>query len=86
MSPEETDEDMVQILDEKSPVKKWTAEFKWSRDSTEDDSWSGHPKTSTSDEQVNIIHCMVWDERRLTVQQMANSISIRSGLGCPVLS
>ena len=70
---------MVQILVEDFPsyaIVKWAVEFKLSRDST-DDHWSGHPKTSTTDEQV--------DDICLTVQQIAKSISISSRLVHTVL-
>ena len=62
---------MVQILAEDLPsdstVKKWAAEFKWCKDSTEDDSQFGCPKIPTTDEQVDTIYHMVLDERHLTV-------------------
>ena len=65
--------DMVQIFAEGSPsyatLKKWAVEFKQGRNSTEDDPRSGHPKTSTTDGQVNAIHCMVFDDRRLDGSQ-----------------
>ena len=83
MSPKEILEDMVQTLGEDSPsystIKKWAAEFKRGRDSTEDDPRSGRPKTPTTDEQVDAIHRMVWDDRRLTVQQMAKTTGTSAG-------
>ena len=59
---------------------KWTAEFKRSKDSTEDDLLSDHIKTSITDEQVDVIHPMVLDDRHLTDQQIAKSISMSSRL------
>ena len=50
------------------------------RDSTEDDPQSDCPKSSTLDEQIDAIHYMVFDDRRLTVERIANSIDISSGL------
>ena len=74
---------LVQIFAEDSPsyqaVKKWAAEFKWCKDSTEDDLWSGHPNTLITNELVIIIHRIVWVDRRLIVQQIAKSIGITSG-------
>ena len=58
-------------------VKKWVAEFKWDRDNA-DDSRSGNPKTSTTDEQVNAIHRMVLDDRRLPIQLIADAMRISS--------
>ena len=64
--------DTVQILDESSPfyttMKKQAADLKLNWDSTEDDARSSDPKTSTTDEQVDTIHCMVLDNGRFTVQ------------------
>ena len=80
---------MLKILDEDSPsyttVKKRTVEFKRGKDSTEDGSRSGRPKTSTTDKQVDAIYRMVLDERRHTVQQIAKLIVINSGLVHSVL-
>lgn len=45
--------------------KNWAAEFKQGVDSTEDDPWSGRPKTSTTEEQVDVIHLL--DDRHLTL-------------------
>ena len=46
-------DDMVKTLGENSPcystVKKWVADFKWDRESTDYDAWTGRPKSSTSD-------------------------------------
>ena len=72
ITPKEIHEDMVRIFAEDSPpnttVKRWAAEFKRGRDSSEDDPQSGRPKTSTTDAQVDAIHRLVLDDRRLTVQ------------------
>ena len=70
MIPSEINEGMVQIFSKDSSsyatVKTWTVEFRWSRDRTEDDSRSGHSKTSTT-EQIDVINPMILDERRLTL-------------------
>ena len=79
---EEIHENMVEILAENRPsyttVKKWAVKFKWSRDSTEDDPRSSCQKTSIIDGQVDVYY-MIWDDRHLTVQQIAKSIGISSG-------
>ena len=49
-------------------VKKWAVEFKRDRDGTKDDPWSARLKTSTTDEEVDAIHGIILDDRRLTVQ------------------
>ena len=83
MKPKEINEDMIQIFGEDSllyaTVKMWAAEFSQDEESTEDDPQSGHPKTSTTDERVHAIHCMVLDDRYLTARQRAKSIGINSG-------
>ena len=80
---------MVQTLAEDFPsyatVKKWDTEYKRGRVSIEDDPRSGRPKTSTTDEQVDTIHRMVLDDRRLTVEQIAKNTDISSGSGHRVL-
>lgn len=40
---------------------------------------SGLPKTSTTDDQVDAIHCMVLNDRCLSVKQTAKFIGISSG-------
>lgn len=61
-------------------MRKCSAESNRNRGSTEDYALLGRPKTSTTDEQVDTINRMVWDGRRLTVQQRVMSIGISSGL------
>ena len=67
MTPKEIHEDMVKTLDDDSPsystIKKWAAEFKRGRESIEDDPRSGHPRTSTTDDQVETNHRTVLDDR-----------------------
>lgn len=89
MAPEENHEDMEQALAENSSsyanVKKWASEFKWGRNSTENDPRLGCPKTTSTDKQVDVIYCIVLDERHLTVQKIAKIIGINSGLVYTVL-
>ena len=60
-------------------MKKWVAGLKRCRDSTEDDPRSNRPKTSTTDEQVDVIHRMVLNDRRRTVKRVANPKNFSSG-------
>lgn len=55
----------------------WAAELEQGMVSI-DDPRSG-PKTSTIDNQVDAIHRMVLDDRRLTVHQIIKSVGICSG-------
>ncbi|XP_076065286.1 protein GVQW3-like [Oratosquilla oratoria] len=59
-----------------STVQKWAAEFKRGRENLEDDLRGGRPATATTQENNDRIHHIVMDERRLTVNQMANTVSI----------
>ena len=65
----EIHEDRVEILTENSSsyatVKKWAAGFKQNRNST-DHLQSGRLKTSTTNEQINTIHYMVFADNHLT--------------------
>ena len=83
MSPKTIHEDIVTTLGDDSPsystVKKWSADFKRGRTSTEDDPRSGRPKTATTDIQVEAIHCMVMDDRRITIRYIAETMGISYG-------
>ena len=71
MAPKEIHKDIVQILHEDTfsyaDMKKEAVEFKRDRNSIENESWSGYPKTSTASKQIDAIHCMVLDDRHFTV-------------------
>ena len=49
-------------------MQQLAAKFKRGRDSSEDELRSSRPKTLTTDEQIDVIHSMVLDDRPLTVQ------------------
>ncbi len=59
-------EDMVQVLAKDvsfyATVKKWAAKFKRVRNSADDVPRSGRRKTSNTDEEINAIHRMVFDD------------------------
>ena len=59
-----------------STVKKWAAEFKRSSESLEDDLTSGRPASATIQENIDCVHLMVIDDRRLTVNQIADAVAI----------
>lgn len=59
-----------------STTKKWAAEFKRGRISTEDDERSGRPKTATTEEIVTKVHNAVLNDRRLKVRDLADIANI----------
>ena len=76
LTPKEIHAGMVANLEDDtlalSTVKNWAADVK----SLEDFPRSGHPSTSTTQENIDCIHQMVIDYRRLTVNHIANVMSI----------
>ena len=74
LTPKDIHTDMAATLRDDAPalstVQKWTAEFK----SLEDDPRSGRPATATTQENIDrVVHHMVMDDRRLTVNQIADT-------------
>ncbi|XP_066302907.1 histone-lysine N-methyltransferase SETMAR-like [Branchiostoma lanceolatum] len=81
---------MVKTLGEDSPshstVKKWVANFKRGKESVKDDPRSGRPKTATTDNQVEAIHFMTVNDRRVTIRHIEHSLGISFGSVQNVLS
>lgn len=59
-----------------STVTKTAVKFKRDRGSIEDDHRSGHSKTSTTDEQGDLIHRIVLGDRRMTGQDIDKTMVI----------
>ena len=70
LTPKEIHEDMVATLRDNAPsysiVRKWTPDFKWGRDSLEDDPCQGKTATVPSQENFFIIHDMLLTDWPLT--------------------
>ena len=83
MTSKEIYDDIVQIIAEDSfsyiTVKRSTEEFKQSRNNAKIYLLSGYPQKLTTDEKVDAIHCMILDDRRLILQQIAKFWGINSG-------
>lgn len=54
----------------------WPAEFWRERENLEDEPRAARSVTSTTDENVNQVHSMIIDDRRLTIYPKASTISI----------
>ncbi|XP_029634602.1 uncharacterized protein LOC115210258 [Octopus sinensis] len=65
--------DYVPVL---STVQKWAAEFKRSRENLKDNPRLGRPAIATTQENIDRVHHMVMNDRRLNVNQIANAIGI----------
>ena len=89
MITKEIHKDVVQILAENFPSdasKEVGYGIQLGKECTDDNPKSGCPKTSTTNEQVDAIHHMGLDDRHLTVQYIAKSIDISSGLVHTILT
>ncbi|XP_076063300.1 protein GVQW3-like [Oratosquilla oratoria] len=80
MSLVEIHQDMATTLAEDAPssatVKRWLAEFKRGRKSVADDLRSGRLRTSTTDENIDLVLDMVMDDRRISTRVVA----VRAGI------
>ena len=61
-----------------STVAKWTSEFKFGRESLDDDPRSGRPKSATTPEFIAKVHKMVMEDRRLKVREIAKAVGMSS--------
>jgi histone-lysine N-methyltransferase SETMAR len=82
-SAKEIHEQLVDVYRKDAPkyrtVEKWAALFERGRNSIEDDPRSGRPVDATSDENCKAVEDLVMNDRRLTVSEIAASISISVG-------
>ena len=80
LAPKEIHADKVATLGDDAPalstVKKWAAEFKRGRKNLQDDPRSGGLSTTTTQENIDRIHQIAINDRRLTVNHIANVMSI----------
>ena len=90
LTTKEIHTDMVSTLGDDasalSTVKKWAAEFKKGRESFEDNPRSGRSSTATTQENIDRIHQMVINERRLTISHLADVNILHNELGMSKVS
>ena len=60
-------------------VKFWVGEFKHSRMFLEDKTRSGHPSDATDEEMCNKVRDLVYSDRRIKVEEIANALHISHG-------
>ena len=60
-------------------VKFWVGEFKRSRTSLEDKTRSGRPSDATAEEMCNKVWDLVYSNRRIKVEEIANALHISQG-------
>ena len=60
-------------------VKFWVGEFKRSRTSLEDENRSGRPSDATDEEMCNKVRDLVYSDRRIKVEKIANALHISHG-------
>ena len=76
-------EDLVATLGENAPsftmVKKWFAEFKRGRTSTEDADRSGRPSDVSSSETINKVLNIILTDRRVTIRYVSDVLNISYG-------
>lgn len=77
LAPKDIHADMVATLGDGAPsyanVKRWAANFKMGKDSLDR---CGRPTTATTEVTISRLHRAVMDDRRLTVNQLADTVGI----------
>jgi len=76
-------ERMVAVYGESAPsyykVKFWSKEFKWRRESIEDDLHTGRPVEATSEEMCQKLESLILADRRMKVSRLAEETVISAG-------
>jgi len=66
----------IKVYPSFSTIKKWAAEFQRGRTSLEVDPREGRPKNSTTPENIEQVHDMILDDRRMKAREIAETIRI----------
>lgn len=79
-SPKTIHARMIAVYGDEAPsyftVKYWSKQFRWGRESTEDDPRSGRPSDATNPEVSRKVETMVLGDRRLKVSTIAKALNI----------
>src|SRR5215468_5493586 len=74
---------MVAVYGEFAPsyykVKFWSKQFKWGRESIEDDPHTGRPVEATSEEMCQKLESLILADRRMKVSRLVEEIGILAG-------
>ena len=72
-SSKQVQERLTSVYGQSSPssstIKRWVKEFQRGRESLEDDPRSGRPTTSTSPENIEKVHKLVIENRRISLYE-----------------
>ena len=73
-SSKQVEERLTSVYGQSSPssstIKRWVKEFQRGRESLEDDPRSGRPTTSTSPENIEKVHKLVIENRRISLYEL----------------
>ncbi|XP_071092044.1 protein GVQW3-like [Haliotis cracherodii] len=82
-SAKQVEERLTAVYGEFSPspatIKRWVKEFQRGRESLEDDARSGRPSTSTSPENIDTVHKLVMENRRITLHEREETTGLSYG-------
>ena len=67
------------LLHHRMQVKFWAGEFKRSRTSLEDETSSGRQSDVTDEEMCNKVRDLVYSDRRIKMEEIANALHISHG-------
>ena len=82
-SSKQVEERLTSVYGQSSPssstIKRWVKEFQRGRESLEDDPRSGRPTTSTSPENIEKVHKLVIENRRISLYELEEATGISYG-------
>ena len=82
-SSKQVEERLTSVYGQFSPssstIKRWVKEFQRGRESLEDDPRSGRPTTSTSPENIEKVHKLVIENRRISLYELEEATGISYG-------